>query len=175
MNVEERFLELLDTITDYRKIKLTDEIKEEILFNISEDMSEDDIERLINKKLVRFGYEYDINNFVWLETRKTLILHLMEKIEKEYNEFWNLKIGKGVEGVKGLGWKLYLADEFYTMVNNTNKLTNKEAIENLLSKDNILDYLFDEFEEKYELDLSSKQVDDLLISLNEVKAKNVAV
>jgi len=81
--MRERFYDVFDTTTDYRKVKLTDEQREKIIDGITSSMDWEEVETFINKNLVRFGYEFNTEYFLW-ENKDDELLNDLRAVLRKY-------------------------------------------------------------------------------------------
>jgi hypothetical protein len=80
--IRERFYTVFNTTNDYQNVKLTEEQRESIIDGITEEMDFDEIETYINKQLIKMGYEFNINNWLWERDTDKLLEDLRAVLRK---------------------------------------------------------------------------------------------
>jgi hypothetical protein len=80
--IRERFYTVFNTTNDYQNVKLTEEQRESIIDGITEEMDFDEIETYINKQLIKMGYEFNINNWLWERDTDKLLEELRAVLRK---------------------------------------------------------------------------------------------
>ena len=160
----ERFYNVFDGITDYKDITLTKEQRDYIIETITDDLTDKEIETFINKMLARWGFEYNIKDFKWF---KSDFNKLLDKIDKDFDKIWEDFKALDEQKQQYKIYKMYVIIEMKDLISIEH--INREQIESLMKKENVLLYLYDKFESEYGLDLAMNEISDFLYHVEENK------